>query len=329
MAGAVRGSESRHVEGLRSHRGPEQHFRARRNVRTVGHHASKVARNLADGLQRDRVGVGGAAGRDERFNGVGQDVEATGCRRIGRESDREIGVEHRESWRNARVQDVALAAEARVRDHAGVVRFRTRTGRSRYRDHGRGCRRRDAALHFLDRSGVSIQQRNGLAAVHGRTAADRNDARVAQLGQHRRTGFDILVGRVRLHPVEDLDTHVRRAQGVQHRVEHAARRQIFVGHDQRGGLAERLDVVRELQGCAPLERDSGQGRDGKFLVCEHGCLSVRGSWADPSVCWARPMLCRIRSIRQLGCSRSPLRGCACQVDAVPGISSIASRSACA
>ena len=102
----------------------------------------------------------------------------------------------------------------------------------------------DAALHFLDRAGVGIQQRNGLAAVHGRTAADQmTHASPSSASIAAPASTFLSVGSASTPSKTSIRMFdARRASSTG---SSTPRRQILVGHDQRGGLAERLDVVCE------------------------------------------------------------------------------------
>ena len=134
------------------------------------------------------------------------------------------------------MEDDDLPVRVLVDDHPGAADLGAGPGSGRHGDDRSDSLRIDAGpvvadvFEIPDRTGLADHQRDALAGIERRPAADGDHAIVPTRSGHLDPGLDVAAGRVLLHVVEHRHGHIDGSQHVRHHREFGETR---IGHDQR------------------------------------------------------------------------------------------------
>ena len=243
VLGAVASATARAHHGIAAERVGKGEFGARLEVRAVVHAGRKRGRCVANALAADHVAHRRVRIRDKALDVMEERIEPLERRKTRRHREHELGIDHREARKQARIAQAELLVGLLARDHAAGIGLRSgprRGGHAHERQRVVGDRQAagGAAHHVIpDVTGglgavlcharVGRHGADALAAVHDRAAAER-EHEVAALGAREPAAVvHRLAERVGLDAVEE---HVAHARAGKLRL-HA--RQVAVGLDRR------------------------------------------------------------------------------------------------
>ena len=222
------------------------------------HARSQRSRGTANTLAANHVAHGRVGIGDIALNVVEQGIETLVCGQARRNAHHKLGVDDRKHREQARVAQAKLLVVLLARDHAARIGLRAGAGRGghahqRQRVVGDGQPKRSAADNevpdvagALVALGVRVRvcrhRADALAAVHDRTAAERQHKVAAMGARHPATRVDGFAQRVGFNAVEQLVFHAGTVELGLHalQISKALDRVAARGNDERLGTRKLL-----------------------------------------------------------------------------------------
>ena len=230
-------------------------------------------------FQRDPLAERMEEGAAIGFQAVRQRIHAGPRRDLGRQADGEFRIGNHHLGQHQRVEDDLLGVVAGIGDDRGAADLRAGAGGGRHGDDRRDAVRIGARppvlaiLEIEDRARLAGHEGDQLADVHGRAAAEGDDAVMAAGLVGGDAVLEVLQRRIAVDLGEDRDGNLRLLQDVERRGHDRQVDKARIGDQQRPGDAGCGKRIGQFGDAAGTEADGGRigpvGAQRRVLV-DHG-----------------------------------------------------------